>query len=321
MLNRHLPSKLIKTLYSSVISHHFAPIWNASFVWSHRGLATPCREQPTASCSSCSLSRSAHASAPRSAPAPNVEQRRSARTGCYRSRTRPPGERKTALNEAAPTVETLFCAMRRWRQSKEADMKGGGVLYFTSSPHYTKCSCDGLFRFCRSMHFCVMCLHCGWWGVAAWFYIIYTQSIICIYCPVGHMGKVFFFVLVWFFSLGWCVLMISLPLSKESEGGLKELCLPCTVLRLTLWRIFVVVCFSSIRVLWIWGETFFGPVMLRTTEKKEKLCRFRSQLYCNFLCFSFLYHQQVWPEALNTLLLKQRQEQCIYSHLKSCALY
>lgn len=29
----------------------------------------------------------------------------------------------------------------------------------------------------------------------------------------------------------------------------------------------------------------------------------------------------MWPEALNTLLLKQRQEQCIYSHLKSCALY
>lgn len=169
MLNRHLPSKLFICNNPS-----WCPHLNPSFVWSHRGLATPCREQPTASCSSCSLSRSAHASVPRSPPAPSVERRRSTRTGCYQSRTRPPGEKKTALKEAAPTDETLFCAMRRWRQSKEPDMKGGGVLYFTSSPHYTKCSCDGFFRFCRSMHFCVMCLHCGWWGVATWFYIIYT---------------------------------------------------------------------------------------------------------------------------------------------------
>lgn len=73
-----------------------------SVVSAHRESATPCREQPTASCLSCLLSPSARACALHSAPAapPGVEQRRSSHTvpltACCLDRTRPHRGTETA---------------------------------------------------------------------------------------------------------------------------------------------------------------------------------------------------------------------------------
>ncbi|KAG7227103.1 hypothetical protein INR49_022450 [Caranx melampygus] len=86
-----------------------------------RVLATPLREQPTASCLYCSLSLSAHACAPRSAAvAPSVERRCRARktpvTGCWRDRTHPHREKRTAPDDRQMIPESV---MRRERRRSE----------------------------------------------------------------------------------------------------------------------------------------------------------------------------------------------------------
>lgn len=83
-------------------------------LWPNRELATPPREQPTASCLFCSLSPSAHGSAPRSAAAPSVEGSRRPLTvthrDSYQARTPPPGHRRTAPPQPSPTRNALLCA-------------------------------------------------------------------------------------------------------------------------------------------------------------------------------------------------------------------